>query len=80
MKHCKAPTLVMGGDSEPELKLEETQSVFDHCASANKRICIFKGAHHENFLKRYEEQYKTTLRSFLDDVAASWTAAEKKAA
>lgn len=80
MKYCKAPTLVMGGDSEPELKLQETQSLFDNCASPNKRICIFKGAHHENFLKRYEEQFKTTLRAFLDDVSATWTAAEKKAA
>lgn len=80
MKYCKAPTLVMGGDSEPELKLQETQSLFDNCASPDKHICIFKGAHHENFLKRYEEQFKTTLRSFLDGVAATWTPPEKKAA
>jgi len=76
MPYCTAPALIMAGDSEKELKVSETQSLFDRCASEYKRLCIFKGGKHQNFLKGFPEQYRRELREFLEEVAASWQAAE----
>ncbi|HOZ47548.1 MAG TPA: CocE/NonD family hydrolase [Candidatus Hydrogenedentes bacterium] len=72
MTRCKAPALIMSGDAEGFLKVSETQSLYDNCASEIKRICIFEGGHHENFLRRFPDQYKATVEDFLADVEATW--------
>jgi alpha-beta hydrolase superfamily lysophospholipase len=66
IKSCTAPTLVLGGDSEQYLFVSETQSIFDNCASTNKKMHIFKGARHEIFISRYEAEFKEVLGSFLE--------------
>lgn len=65
LEHCQAPALIMAGDSEPEIKVSETQSLFDRCASSNKQIHFFAGARHENFLRRYREEYISLMQDFL---------------
>ena len=80
IKFCKAPTFVMGGDSEGFLKLAETQSIYDNCPAEKKRLYIFKGGTHENFLRKYPDEFKKELTSFLEDVSASWSAPRKNAA
>lgn len=72
MPYCKAPILLMAGDSEPELKVSETRRLYEACGSAGKRLHLFPGGHHENFLGRYPEDFKRLLRAFLDDVSAPW--------
>lgn len=75
LDRCTAPTLVVAGDDEFELKLEETQSIFAALGATDKQLHVFKGGHHEDFLRRYEDEFKTTLGSFLDEVSAKWVVA-----
>lgn len=69
---CSVPTLVVAGDAEPELKVEETQRVFDAIGSTRKQLHFFKGGRHQDFLGGFEEEFKATLGSFLADVEAQY--------
>ncbi len=73
MPKATAPALILAGDSEPELKSEETQAMFDACGSAIKRLHFFAGARHENFLSRYEDEFWGVLDPFMDEVEALQT-------
>lgn len=64
------PTLVLAGDSEVEIPVHETQSIFDRCTAPLKRLHFFKGAGHWNFLHNYPEEYKQVVLAFLDEVFA----------
>lgn len=73
IRQAAAPTLILAGDSEPELKVEETQAIFDACGSSFKRLHFFPGAHHENFLSRYADEYWSVFEPFMRDVERSFT-------
>lgn len=74
MDRCTAPTLIVAGDSEPELKVSETDSIFQNCAAEMKQLYLFKGGRHQDFLSRFPEEYKSVVGDFLDEVSADWTA------
>lgn len=67
---CKAPAFIMAGDAEPELKMEETQSIFDRCASPLKELHFFKEGRHQDFLSKYPDEYRDVMRRFLESAAA----------
>lgn len=62
----KMPVLHLAGDSEPELKQEETQAIFDALGSTQKQLHWFKGARHYNFMSRHREEFRTVLKAFLE--------------
>ncbi|MFA7691839.1 MAG: prolyl oligopeptidase family serine peptidase [Candidatus Hydrogenedentes bacterium] len=62
------PTLILAGDSEKEIPVQETQSIFDACSAPLKRLHFFKGAGHWMFLWKYPEEYKEVVLDFLDEV------------
>jgi alpha-beta hydrolase superfamily lysophospholipase len=66
LKKCNAPVLYFAGDSEKQVKLEETETIFENIASADKTLHIFEGAEHEDFMTRYEAEYIQALDQFLD--------------
>ena len=66
MSLCTYPTFIMAGDSEVKLPIEETEKIFQKCASEQKELYIFKGAYHENFMNRFEEEWKEVMKSWLD--------------
>jgi hypothetical protein len=68
MDRLTMPVLILAGDSEPELKVRETQALFDACGSEEKVMHLFKGGKHEIFLKRFEEEYLLHFERFLDAV------------
>ncbi len=68
MSYAKAPTLIMAGDSEPEIKVSETQALYDRCGADVKRLHYFAGAGHQHFLRRYTEDYQIVLHDFLRTV------------
>ena len=65
ISRCQSPLFMMAGDSEYQLKLSETQALFAACSSQNKKLHIFKGGRHENFLKRFSSEYLREWNSFL---------------
>lgn len=68
MKYSTAPTLIMAGDSEKEIPVHETQSLFDNCTAPLKRLHFFKGSGHWDFLGRYTEEYREQVLAFLAEV------------
>ncbi len=67
MHLCKAPTFIMAGDSEKKVRQEETQKLFDNCGAKTKQLHFIKGAYHENFMRRFEEEWKTEMQNWLDN-------------
>lgn len=63
---CTAPALVMAGDSEPELRVEETRAIFESLGSAEKRLHFFAGGRHQNFHGRFTEEFEQLLGEFID--------------
>ena len=74
MEQCHAPTLILAGDSEPELKVSETDSLFQRCAAEDKRLYLFQGGRHQDFLSSFEIEFRTVVGGFLDEVSAKWQA------
>lgn len=72
LARCQAPALIMAGDSEIELKLKETEALYAACASEDKRLHIFEGGKHENFLRRFEDEFLSVMNAFIEDVEADW--------
>ena len=66
--YAQMPTLVLAGDSEKEIPMRETQSIYDRCAAPLKRLHFFQGAGHWDFLSRYPEEYHEVVLGFLDEV------------
>jgi alpha-beta hydrolase superfamily lysophospholipase len=63
-----APILFVAGDSEPELKKEESEALYAACGSTHKRLHLFAGGRHENFLRRFEAEYLAVFGGFMDEV------------
>lgn len=72
MAYCKAPALIMSGDAEVILKASETQDLYNHCDSSMKRLKIFAKGTHGHLLREFPEEYRRTVRGFLDEVTAAW--------
>ncbi len=69
--YTSAPTLVLAGDSEVEIPVHETQSIYERCAAPLKRLHFFKGAGHWDFLGRYRDEYAQIVCSFLEEAYAA---------
>lgn len=63
---CEAPTFILGGDSERKVLLEETQKLFDKCGAKTKQLHFFKGAYHEDFMRRFGEEWMAEMQGWLD--------------
>lgn len=69
MDDIKVPTLILAGDSEKELRVEETQSLYDACGAEVKEMFLFKGANHNSHkLGKYTEDYTRVVDGFLAKV------------
>lgn len=65
IKKCKYPTFIMAGDSEKKVKKEETEKIFKNCGAKTKQLHFFKGGYHENFLRRFEAEWKEVMEKWL---------------
>jgi alpha-beta hydrolase superfamily lysophospholipase len=65
IKKAKCPVLLMAGDSEDQIKIEETQLLFNNCASSNKLLHIFKGGKHQDFKAKFMSEYNEVLNAFI---------------
>lgn len=70
LRRCTTPTLIMAGDAEPELRVAETEALFDQCGAPVKRMHLFEGGRHENFMRRYGDEYVDVVSDFLAMVEA----------
>ncbi|HOH42243.1 MAG TPA: CocE/NonD family hydrolase [Candidatus Hydrogenedentes bacterium] len=68
MKYAVMPTLILAGDAEIEIPVHETQSLYDRCPAALKKLHFFHGAGHWNFLSRYTDEFTSVVDLFLAEV------------
>lgn len=66
MSLCTYPTFIMAGDNEVKLPVDETEKIFQQCASENKDLHFIKGAYHENFMRRFEAEWKEEMENWLE--------------
>ena len=64
-KSINAPTLLMYGDRDPKVSLEETESLFQNIPS-KKELKIFKGLGHENYILKQEFEWTKSVSKFLN--------------
>ena len=62
---CKAPTLMMAGDSEIRVRKKETEKLFAKCGATKKELHFFKGAKHVNFLAYDSVEFRHVLEGWL---------------
>jgi esterase/lipase len=65
IKKATCPVLMMAGDSEDQLKISETHTLYYNCPSTNKTLHVFKGGKHQDFKARFLEEYEQTLNNFI---------------
>lgn len=68
LRRCTVPTLVLGGDSEEELTVRELYTIYEACGASLKRIHLFQGGHHSDFLHYAPETYREVVGAFLCEV------------
>ncbi|MBI1317571.1 MAG: hypothetical protein GC168_01300 [Candidatus Hydrogenedens sp.] len=63
------PTLIIAGDSEAELKVHETMSLYEACPAENKHMRLFKGGrHNESLARKYADEFTEVMTAFLNEV------------
>lgn len=65
-KKVKFPTLLLYGEKDAEVSREEIDKIFTNIDS-KKRLNTFADAGHENYLKRYKEDWIKDVSIFLND-------------
>jgi len=72
----KSPIFILAGDVEKKVKKEETEKLFSKCNSITyqsgrqaKHLHFFENAYHEDFMNRYEEEWKVEMENWLEKVA-----------
>ena len=65
IKKCTFPTFIMAGDSEKNISKEETEKLFNNCGAETKRLFFFRGGRHENYLDRFEGEWKEQMGDWL---------------
>jgi alpha-beta hydrolase superfamily lysophospholipase len=62
----RCPALLIYGARDAKVSLEETAAIFRNLAGP-KRLLTLPGAGHENYLKRYRNEWTAAVDSFLQD-------------
>ncbi|MGL1903637.1 MAG: lysophospholipase [Fibrobacterales bacterium] len=63
-KLISVPTLLMHGDADKKATMKSVQSIYGNL-KGEKVLKIFKGAKHERFVKRFEDEWKSEVGRFL---------------
>lgn len=66
-RDISVPTLVACGGKDQYIPQNETMRIFDNLASNNKRVKFYPNCIHEPYLKKYEQEWLSSVGSFLKD-------------
>jgi len=72
MSLCAMPALIIAGDNEQILRVEETMRLYDQCSAPYKKVHIFKGAGHARCDRDAPEDFRRVITEFLRYVEAAW--------
>jgi dipeptidyl aminopeptidase/acylaminoacyl peptidase len=65
IKNSKAPVLIIAGDSETQIKNEETAILYKNCNAPYKELHFIKGGRHEDFMFKYKPELESVVDKFL---------------
>ena len=75
-KGVKCPVLLMYGNQDEKVSLQETELIFSNLAG-QKELKIYPEAGHENYLTKYEEEWVQDVKSFLQTCSKKGASANK---
>lgn len=61
--HC--PTLLLHGSKDPSVSAEEVNNIFTAIQHPHKKLVVFPGAVHENYLLKYRTEWQLEVADFL---------------
>jgi alpha-beta hydrolase superfamily lysophospholipase len=64
-ERIKCPVLMQYGALDKLVTFDQTNSIFEHLASADKRLVIYKNASHESFLRSDPELWRKEVSEFI---------------
>lgn len=64
--HC--PVLILAGDMENQIFIDETRTIYNNCETSKKRLHIFHEGKHEDFYSRFPKEYETEVIKFLNEL------------
>jgi uncharacterized protein len=68
----RCPTLLMNGDRDPWVTIEEAQAIFDRLRGP-KQMKIFRGLQHQSFLNARPAEWRLSVSSFLAEYSPTVT-------
>jgi uncharacterized protein len=68
IKNSKAPVLIIAGDSEAQIKNEETMLLYKNCKAPYKELRFIKGGRHEDFTLNYRSELESVIEEFLQKI------------
>ena len=63
-KDIKCPVLLMYGEKDPKVTIQETDNIFNNLAGP-KKLVTFPLAGHENYLIQYQPEWVSAIKEFL---------------
>lgn len=66
VQHYQSPILLVAGDAELKVKKTETEKIFGRMTSPKKTLIFFKGARHEDYLRRDRQEYEAALLPWIE--------------
>lgn len=66
--NSQSPIFILAGDSEKKVKKGETEKLYSNCNSPIKELYFFEGGFHEDFIRRFEKEWKVQMDNWLHKV------------
>ncbi|MEM6298230.1 MAG: CocE/NonD family hydrolase [Bacteroidota bacterium] len=64
----ECPTLIMAGDTEFQIRTEETEKLYQNSGAKVKQLHFFKGGEHEDFYARFPTEFEEVVSGFLNKI------------
>lgn len=68
VKQIHSPTLLLCGGEDPHIPISESQDIFENIGSEVKEFHVFDESEHESYLKKYPEEWKDIVSTFLSNI------------
>jgi alpha-beta hydrolase superfamily lysophospholipase len=65
-RKIKCPVLLQYGSKDQLVTWEETDNLFRSLGSANKKLAVYQGVHHESLLQKDPARWKEEVGGFLE--------------
>jgi len=68
VKQIQSPTLLLCGGKDSHIPISESQDIFENIGSEIKEFHVFDDSEHESYLKKYPEEWRNIINTFLGNI------------